>query len=90
MISYFDELKLAGKAEGKIEGKIETRIEDIHNYLTREFESCPSDLIEKCVRINDFEILDRIWNFALFKAQDLDEIIDYVDSEMIDAGLADE
>ncbi len=84
MISYFDELKLAGKAEGRIEGRIEVKIEDIQTLTLRNFSFCPPELIEKCVQINDFEVLERIWNYALFRTHTIGELVNFVDKQIME------
>ena len=95
MISYFDELELKGEkrgekrglVKGRIEGMIQDKIESLKieslcSFVQREFDQCPPELREKCVEVNDFPILDQIWNFALFKAQSLDELMAFVDERM--------
>ena len=77
MISYFDELKFEGEIIGELKGKIK----DICSFVRREFDVCPPELREKCARFNDLAVLERIWNFALFKAQSLTELMDFVDSQ---------
>ena len=85
MISYFDELELKGEKRGLVKGRIEEKISDICTFVQREFYQCPPELREKCVEVNDFPTLDQIWNFALFKAQSLDELMAFVDERTTDA-----
>ena len=85
MNSYFDELELKGERKGLIRGMIRDKIESICSFVEREFDNCPPELRANCVQINDFSILEQIWNFALFKAQSLDELMAFVDERVADA-----